>query len=471
MGCRECGSVFNVPMTSVTSGMVDSGFWIQKYIGRGDVSEVFIAQQTSNKEKIFMKFLSPAVSGNNQAADSYISQLLVSRQFQHPNIIPALDSGMMSEHPFIAFAYVDAHSLNDLIHDEGPMEEKDALKIIIKATRPLRYVWEEFNTVHGAVKPSNIKVDDDGNVFLIDFCNNKRLLAAGGITLDGMNHSGTVADFMSPEQAKGFNELDCRSDIYSLGVTLFYLLTGQTPYTGTDTTQILEQHLSAPVPDILEHNTEISDDCVDLIYDMMAKDPDERILDWVELGSRIKPLLKRGKVGSQTNLDMLVEESKSSKKPVIIALVIIGFLLGMIALALIVGKKDPLPTPPKKPNTQSKIKKPKVIGTEIRSGKKKNTAPKKNTSPKKNSAPKNRTTIPRTIIQKVNAQTRRANSDPRYIIKAIRNLKVLRDKVETDNDKKYIDQEIKQLEAKQKKAMEDAFKDIDKAPEPEAPKK
>ncbi len=397
MSCPECGMNFTVPMTCLTPGMVEGNYWIQKSLGSGDISEVFLAKKVSDNEKVFLKVLSPAVTGNKAVVEYFLNEMRRSQEIEHPSVVTVLEAGEISGHYFVAQPYIEGECLDVRIARDGPMKERDALKVIIRVARALRYAWENHNTAHRAVKPANILLDADSEPFLLDFGNPKQVLAAGGLTLDHLNQAGTVADYMSPEQAQGWYELDCRSDIYSLGATLFYLLTGAKPYTGTNTTQVLQKHLTAPVPNPCKRNQDVSEEAAAFLRTMMAKNPDNRFQSWGKVIGQLKELLKAlHHPGATTQMILNTQQfhvprprtattppipaplrQKTAVMPIVLLCVIVLLLVGgLIGGFLLLRPKSPAPPIHEPPRVEETTPRPKPTEKVV-------TPPKTVTKPKK----------------------------------------------------------------------------------------
>ncbi|OVE81059.1 hypothetical protein BVY04_04205 [bacterium M21] len=346
--CGSCQEEFLVPLTNFSAGVVTGTYWIQRKVGTGNVSEIFLAKRLADNEKVYLKVLSPCVTPSKKLVEQFMIEMCRSHQIDHPNVISVFETGKMNGHYYLASKYIEGECLDNRIERTGPMTEKEALKLCLKVARVLRTCWHDFGIVHRSVRPSNILVSDGGEVFVLDVGNSKQLLInPPEVTLERLNNMGTLADFMSPEQAQNMVDLDCSSDIYSLGATLFYLLTGTKPYTGSDTTQVMLKHLNSDVPNPMKRPGEVSRETAQLIRAMMDTSPDGRIYSWREVVNRIKQLLKTRTHGSKTESALntkfgqtpqfgideaaLLQKQEKKKSPAII------FLSIIVAVILLVG--------------------------------------------------------------------------------------------------------------------------------------
>ena len=177
---------------------------------------------------------------------------------------------------YIVFEYIDGTNVRDLVHANGPLPLADALNYTLQIADALTHAWER-EVVHRDIKPSNILITPDGLAKLVDMglarleqldstVNDE---TATGVTL------GTF-DYISPEQARNPRDADIRSDIYSLGCTLFYMLTGQPPFREGTVLQKLLQHQGEPPPDVRQFRPDVPDRLAGVLATMLAKRPEDR---------------------------------------------------------------------------------------------------------------------------------------------------------------------------------------------------
>jgi len=175
-------------------------------------------------------------------------------RLEHPNVITAFDAGFDQGLYYLAIAYVDGEELEDLLEKNGRMSEIDSLKLILSVAKALNYSWKEAHILHRDVKPANIMVEKSGVVKLMDMGISKSVSESASIT-----QSGTIVGtphYISPEQAQAVPDLDFRSDIYSLGVTLFHMVTGRVPFDAENPMGVLAKHITEPIPDPKKNSSE-----------------------------------------------------------------------------------------------------------------------------------------------------------------------------------------------------------------------
>ncbi|MGD8324819.1 MAG: serine/threonine-protein kinase, partial [Gammaproteobacteria bacterium] len=189
------------------------------------------------------------------------------QRMREPSVAYAYDYGETDDFAYMALEHFPAGSLKDRLR--GPLGRQQAVEYLRRIALALRPV-HKLNIVHRDLKPSNIMLRSDDTIALIDFGIVKEIGEGAGLTMHGELRGSPY--YMSPEQASGM-DIDCRSDIYSLGVVFYEMLTGQKPYVGTDLMQVLNQHIDAPPP-MLPGSLSGYQPLIDYL---MAKDREERI--------------------------------------------------------------------------------------------------------------------------------------------------------------------------------------------------
>ena len=276
--CPNCNSTVMIPMAGIKEGMKVAGYEIIRRLGVGGMGEVWLANQTSMGRKVALKILSPALTSDQEFVDRFLKEIQTAAKLEHQNIVTAFDAGVDGNIYYLAMSYVDGVLLDDLLTTDKRIPEKEALRIIRSIAEALCYAWIKFQMLHRDIKPANIMLDSDRTAKLMDMGISKSLSEEKGLTMAGIV-VGTPY-YMSPEQTRGDSDMDCRADIYSLGATLYHLVTGEVPYDAPTSMGILTKHITDPFPPPQNKNPEISDACAVLLEVMMAKRPEDRPTDW-----------------------------------------------------------------------------------------------------------------------------------------------------------------------------------------------
>ena len=279
----------NDPLIGQTLG----GCLIRELIGKGAMGRVYRAEQISLQRPVAIKVLDINFARDQAFVERFFREARSAARLIHANVVQVYDVGVDRGVYYIITELIEGHNLGEIISTQGRLPASQALEITRQATLALTRA-AEFAIIHRDIKPDNIMVNQHGEVKIADFGLAKRVSEDTNVTEHGMV-LGTPY-YMSPEQAKGL-PLDHRTDIYSLGATMYHVLTGQVPFDAPTHMKILSRHVNDPVtpPDQIVHD--IPRAVSDLIVKMMAKNPDDRYETPRELLlaiAQVKEVLKRG---------------------------------------------------------------------------------------------------------------------------------------------------------------------------------
>jgi serine/threonine-protein kinase len=266
------------------------GYTIQSKIGQGGMGIVYKATQTSVNRVVAIKILSGNATKDKTFVARFLQEAQSAAHLNHKNLISAIDVGVSNGIYYFVMEYVTGKSCRDLMNTaKGPLTEDKALHIAIQMAEVLNHI-HQHQMVHRDIKPENILVTNDGTVKLCDLGLAKSTTSIEqSLTQEGLA-VGTPY-FMSPEQIRGDKDVDIRADLYSLGATLFYLLTGKHPYEGQSAAETMSMHLKEAVPDPRKHNPQIREDFGWVIHKLMAKDRAQRYQTPGELLEDLKKIL------------------------------------------------------------------------------------------------------------------------------------------------------------------------------------
>ncbi|MBI3722594.1 protein kinase [bacterium] len=266
------------------------GYQIVAPLGRGAMALVFAAKQKNLDRVVALKVLDPKLSFDNEFIDRFVTEARAAARLNHPNIVQAYDVGTGNGYHYFAMEYVEGVTLRELVDDrQGRLEENLAVFIVREIARALQHA-EAHGLVHRDIKPGNIMISRSGVVKLCDLGLAQRVDAAK----EGQKEDGVIMGspyYISPEQIEGRPDLDSRADIYSLGATLFHILTGRPPYLGRSPEEVCLKHLSEPVPDPRELNDTITQRLLPVLFRMMHKDREQRHPNCAELVADLNRLL------------------------------------------------------------------------------------------------------------------------------------------------------------------------------------
>jgi len=256
-----------------------AGYRIQAVIGRGSMGTVYRALQVSLDRVVALKVLHPSLAGNPRYARRFEREALASARLTHPHVVAALDVGQDKGLRYLAMEFVPGRNVAQILTG-GPVEERRAIGIASQVARALEHAHRN-EIVHRDIKPANILVTDSGTAKLGDLGLAKHLQADPSQTDEGAA-MGTPF-YVSPEQARGDRRVDIRSDIYSLGATLYHMVTGRVPFPGPNPAVVMTKHLNEPLEPPDEVNPRVTRATGQIVEKMMAKDRDQRYQSPAEL--------------------------------------------------------------------------------------------------------------------------------------------------------------------------------------------
>jgi serine/threonine protein kinase len=266
---------------------------LEKFVGGGGMGAVFRAWDTNLHRTVAVKVLSTRQASDGESQRRFQTEARSAARLDHPNIARAHYVGEDRGVPYIVFEYIDGENLRDLVYENGPLQIADAVNITLQIAGALGHAWER-EVVHRDIKPSNIILTTDGLAKLVDMGlarleyleQTEHDETATGVTL------GTF-DYISPEQARNPRDADIRSDIYSLGCTLFFMLTGRAPFIEGTVLQKLLAHQNDPAPDVREVRPDVPEILAAVLATMLAKRPEERFQTPLDLSAALTSCIEQ----------------------------------------------------------------------------------------------------------------------------------------------------------------------------------
>ncbi len=270
--CKTCGKNITLPATPFAAGSVIGDFAIIREIAKGGMGIVYLAQQLSLDRPAALKIIQPHLCSDKSLVDNLVQEARLAAKLNHPNIVQAYAVGNDDGVIYFAMEYVDGPTMKAVLAEEKVLDFKRAANIASQIADALSFAWNERKLTHRDIKPDNIIIASNGRAKLADL----GLSQIG--TKSNVTENGEVLgtpQYISPEQLTG-SEIDCRSDIYSLGATLFQFVTGRYAYVGENTDEIAKQHVTGNLTPPKEINPDIPGMLNDIIVKMMALSPANR---------------------------------------------------------------------------------------------------------------------------------------------------------------------------------------------------
>ncbi|WP_339729252.1 bifunctional serine/threonine-protein kinase/formylglycine-generating enzyme family protein [uncultured Gimesia sp.] len=256
-------------------------YLILEPIGSGGMGTVYKAMHQRMKRIVALKVIRSDLDHVLDRLKRFEREVQAAARLSHPNIVTAYDAGEHQGVHYLICEYIDGESLTQLVRDSGPLDFPDAVSCVLQVTQGLEYAHGR-GVIHRDIKPANILVDDQGDLKILDM-GLARLQASDDILgsesqtelTSSQFFMGTI-DYMAPEQARNTKLADHRSDIYSLGCTLYFLLTAKPVYGGGTTVERILAHKEQPIPRLSATLPQIPVEFDHIFTKMLAKDPEER---------------------------------------------------------------------------------------------------------------------------------------------------------------------------------------------------
>ncbi|REJ93544.1 MAG: serine/threonine protein kinase [Planctomycetota bacterium] len=292
--------------TAVESAQLEPGrqlgaYTILKQIGAGGMGHVYQARHDTMDREVALKVLAPKLVESPEGVRRFHREIKAAAKLEHPNIVTAHDAGEEDGLHYLVMQYVDGRDLASYVKAKGPLTIKQALQCTLQAARGLEYAHAQ-GIIHRDIKPHNLLVDRTGTVQLLDLGLARLELESADDGVTDLTASGVfmgTVDYMAPEQSLDTRTADARADIYSLGCTLYFLLTGHTVFPGDTIIQRVLAHREADIPDLSTTSGKIPGRLQQVFRRMGAKNPDDRFQTMTEVIAALQTCLKRKKTPSE----------------------------------------------------------------------------------------------------------------------------------------------------------------------------
>ena len=323
-------------MSSVSETVLSGRYRLESKLGSGGMSTVYLAKDEVLDRPVAVKLLHREISEEADQLERFRREARTAARLSHPNLVSVIDAGEDGGRPYIVFEYVEGDTLKRRIQHRGGLPVDEAIAYAIEIGRGL-IAAHGRKLVHRDVKPQNVLIDPDGRAKVTDF-GIARSLEAKGLTATG-RVLGTT-DYVSPEQAMG-EDVDERSDVYSLGVVLYEMLSGEVPFHAETQIGVAMKHVNEPLPDILVKRPDASAAVASVIDRATTKDPRDR---YGSVGAMVRDLeatleVEAARAGGTTGdaTAVLASVPRSRRRLAGRRVSGAGIAMGLIGIALIVA--------------------------------------------------------------------------------------------------------------------------------------
>ena len=303
---------------------------ILRALGRGGMGMVFLAEHRLMKRLVALKVINPRLVNNATAVARFRQEVEAAASLSHPNIVTAHDAEQAGDTHFLVMEFVKGESLDRFVIKSGPLSVEQACDFIRQAANGLQHAHER-GMVHRDIKPQNLILTDEGTVKVLDFGLTRLAseLSSGSEKLTKDHIVLGTPDFIAPEQAEDSRTVDARSDIYSLGCTLYYLLAAQVPFPVDSSMLKLSSHLLVEPKPVSALRGDVPAGLVAVIEKMMAKEPSQRFRHAGEVSRALEQF-----AAPRSDSARQPARSTMSRRSV---LSVAATLLGLVSISLLVG--------------------------------------------------------------------------------------------------------------------------------------
>jgi eukaryotic-like serine/threonine-protein kinase len=264
-----------------TDGFILGQYRVLEELGRGGMGRVYKAVHQTMGRFVALKVLAPELTKTEKARDLFQREVKAAARLNHPNIVTAFDAYLNGDRFFLVMEFVDGPNLSQLVKEQGPLPVEQACEYIRQTAVGLDYA-HQLGLIHRDIKPSNLLVQQTTSgpqVKMLDFGLALVNVGEAGDNEFAVGTTNTVLgtpDYVSPEQARDQYNVDGRSDLYSLGCTFYYLLTGEVPFIGGSGIEKLMRHGSEPPIPVRNKRSDVPEPVAALVHKLLAKDPADR---------------------------------------------------------------------------------------------------------------------------------------------------------------------------------------------------
>ena len=282
--------------------IIGNRYRILREVGAGGMAKVYLAEDMNEGQVVAVKILYPHLGEDPSYIQRFSREAKLAGSLNDPHIVKVLDYGSSRDTHYLVMEYVEGQDLRSVLDKRGPLSWEEALSLIDQVCQALE-IAKKHDIIHRDIKPQNIMLTDNNLIKVLDFG------IARSRALPSLTQSGFVGSpyYISPEQAMG-EEVDIRSDIYSTGIVLYEILSGQVPFDAQSPWSIISQHIAAEPPEIEVEADKVPPSVQNILRHMVAKNPEDRFQDPISLRKAIAMVLEGEEYVLETESPLSAEE-------------------------------------------------------------------------------------------------------------------------------------------------------------------
>jgi serine/threonine protein kinase len=277
--CDGCGGALDATVTKTgidpeldaVRHAFDERYLVESLLGRGGMGNVYKARERTLDRHVALKIVPESRSGDASFIERFRREARIAARLRHPRIVSVHEVGTMGPFPYFSMDYIEGSTLRSVVERRSALPQEDAISIVVEICRAVAHAHSK-GIIHRDLKPENVMIDGEGDVFVMDFGLARAVEDESNLTQPGMI-MGTPF-YMSPEQLAG-RKLDERSDVYSIGLILYYCLTGSDLFRADGFTAVLTKHAEIRIRDVLQAQS-LPDSIQDVLSSMIEEDPNMR---------------------------------------------------------------------------------------------------------------------------------------------------------------------------------------------------
>ena len=282
--------------------IIGNGYEIDRKVGDGSMGEIYLAFSEEHDKLVQVKILPAHMTSDQEKVERFLQEIKITSGLAHPNLLSVIEAGEDNGRYYLVTEYEEGISYHDYIGRYGPLHERDALTFLSQIAEVLSYAWKEQKLLHREIKPENILIKEDSKEAKLTDFGVAKPMTDEALNLTGMGFTIGTPDYMSPEQVRGDEDLDSRSDMYALGLVLYESLTKRKTFEADNVMALMNKQMVEAHDPVTKINSKVSQNCSSLIDKLLEKDREDRFESWDELIRAMRNVADGGTFSTKVDL-------------------------------------------------------------------------------------------------------------------------------------------------------------------------